>query len=142
MNEYEKQAKDFLKRHDLNMRIRRTNSGKCPPFCRGDHVHGEEFKITIIRDSRKVGVRRKKSISFSFWNSLADLQDGKKPTPYSILACISSDLYCPDTFKEYCEEFGINSYDDYEHWKIWSRFAKRLRKFFTPLEIRDLMEIV
>ena len=133
--DYQKQANDFLKKHGLTLKAIPTDSGKCPPFCDGKHIHGDEHKITIRRG--------RQSISFKFWNSLNDSQNGKAPTAYDVLACISSDSSCPETFEDFCGDYGYDedSRKAEKTFKILSAFARKLCAFFSEEELTDLSEI-
>lgn len=67
----------------------------------------------------------------------------KAPTSYCILACLSSDAHCPDTFSDWCSEYGYDedSLKAKQTWKRCYTFAKRLQAFFTPAELEQLAEI-
>lgn len=66
-----------------------------------------------------------------------------RPTAYDILACISSDVNCPETFKDFCGDYGCeeDSIQALQTFRRCSRFAKRLREFFTKQEQEELSEI-
>ena len=138
MSEYTERAEKFLA--DNGLRLRATFKGdKCPPWCGEDgrgHVHGDRYRVTI---SRKAGGR----VSFDFWNSLHDMQQGNAPTAYDVLACISGDIYAPETFEDYCTEYGFNagSRQAERDFRRLSRLAARLRAFFTDDEQESLSEI-
>src|SRR5688572_19913177 len=59
------------------------------------------------------------------------------PSPYDVLACISSDIHCPETFEDFCAEFGDSkdSIKALQTFRRCSAFAKRLRSFFTKEEM-------
>ena len=105
MSEYETKAQAFLDKFGLKFRA--TMKGDCcPPYCGEDGrgcVHGDRYRVTIWRGK---GGRR---LSFDFWNSLNDCQQGKEPTAYNVLACISSNVNCPDTFGNFCREYGYDA---------------------------------
>lgn len=65
------------------------------------------------------------------------------PSAYDVLACISSDVNCPNTFEDFCSEYGYesDSIKALQTFRRCSRFAARLRSFFTPSEIEELQEI-
>lgn len=65
------------------------------------------------------------------------------PSEYDILACISSDAYCPETFEDFCGEYGYeaDSIKALQTFRRADRFAKRLRAFFTEAELSELSEI-
>jgi hypothetical protein len=59
---------------------------------------------------------------------------------YSILACISSDYYIPDTFEDFCHEFGYDT-DSMKAESIYHDClfqSKQLKKVFTDAEIQCL----
>lgn len=65
------------------------------------------------------------------------------PSAYDVLACISSDVYCPETFAEFCADYGYeaDSIKALQTFRRCSAFAKRLRAFFTAEELSQLSEI-
>lgn len=65
------------------------------------------------------------------------------PTPYDVLSCISGDVHCPDTFEDFCAEFGYDtdSIKALQTFRRCSAFARRLKAFFTAQEIEELSEI-
>jgi hypothetical protein len=65
------------------------------------------------------------------------------PSAYDVLACISGDTYTPDTFADFCGEFGYetDSIKALQTFRRCSTFAKRLRAFFTTAELEQLAEI-
>jgi hypothetical protein len=67
---------------------------------------------------------------------------GRGINAYDVLACISSDAFCPDTFEDFCSEYGYeDSISARRTFLRCSRFAKRLREFFSPDELEQLSEI-
>lgn len=159
--DYQKQAQDFLRKHNLTFKAERR-SDACPPFCNDEkHIHGAEYTITIERGdcSRK--------IVFPFWNSFQD-EKGKQPYPsartiwqeeqnkiatqkhkpkapdaYSVLACLSGDINCAECFEDFCADFGYDtdSRRALDSFLACSSFAAKLRGFFTEQEKTDLLEI-
>ena len=71
---------------------------------------------------------------------------GDRPQPldaYSVLACLSSDVNTPETFADFCGDYGYNE-DSISARQAFERcytFAKKLRTFFTSEEISELQEI-
>ena len=151
--EYDRQASEFLEQHGMTMTA--TFAGwACPEFCDDDqHTHGARFEITLRR--RDVGLPIPK-LTFDFWGSHHDsheqrhdrghakgtrLRDGgKRPTPYDVLACISGDIHTPDTFEDFCGEYGYeeDSRKAEATWKRCAEFAAKLRTFF-PVECHDAL---
>ena len=153
MSKYDDKAQAFLDEHDLRLRTMQRGD-RCPgswihipmigrngvfPFlswCDGTCSHGDRYRVTI---SRKGGGR----LGFDFWNSVKDVQNGKEPTAYDVLACISGDVFCPETFKDFCGEYGYDkdSRKALTTFPLVDRFARRLRKFFNEAERNELGEI-
>jgi hypothetical protein len=134
---YDAQAKDFLDRNRLYLTVK-FKSNDCPPWEEDHCIHGDEYTVTLRRHTG-----RPESISFSFWNSQHDMQEGKSPTAYNVLACISSDIYTPETFEEFCAEYGYDadSRKAEKTFKRADRLARRLRAFFHEDEREQLSEI-
>jgi len=134
---YQDQALNFLRRFRLTFKSERV-SADCPPFCDGKHIHGDKYKITIGRKGRK------EKLTFPFWNSLNDKQNERKRIPeYDALACISSDSYCPETFEEFCNEYGYDSDSRkaFELFELCKQFMSQLNSFFTDEELDALQDI-
>lgn len=146
--DYEKQAEDFLNNYGLTLQAA-FKGDKCPPWDDEKHIHGDRYRVTIKRkvwthtrlDSH--GEVRPNSVSFDFWNSYRDSGEGKTPTVYDVLSCISGDVYCADTFEDFCSEFGydIDSRKAEQTYRRCKILASKLSRFFTDIEIRDLQEI-
>lgn len=135
LNPYEAQAEAFLTKHAVTFRATRSNVNTCPPYCDRQHIHGDRYTITLRKEQRR--------LTFAFWNSLHAQQTGEPLTAYDVLACLSSDAFCPDTFEDFCAEYGY----DVDSRKAWStflrcaQFAQRLHAFFTEEELQDLATI-
>lgn len=136
--DYDTQAQDFLNKWGLEITVHKTDSGKCPPFCDGEHIHGDEHRITLKR------AMTGKRLVFPFWNSLNDSQAGKEPSAYGVLSCIGSDLSCPDTFEDFCAEYGYDadSRKALAQFRRCDAFGRKLRAFFDSEEMQaDLQTI-
>ena len=128
--EYEAQAERFLKRFNLSIKTA-FKGDKCPPWDDERHIHGDRYRVTIKRANRK-------SISFDFWNSWQDAHEGKAPTSYGILACISSEASSPTDPDEVAGEFG--EMKPSQAIRI-AKFAQKLQAFFSEEELEGLGEI-
>lgn len=152
MSEYEAQATKFLTDHGLEIKTA-FKGDRCPLWDDDKHIHGDRYRVTIKRgkclhDSKSMlpvecTCDRPRSVTFDFWNSHADRQAGKSPTAYDVLACVSSDLYYPETFEEFCSEYGYeqDSRKAEQTFKAADKFGRKLRAFFTEKEAEDLSEI-
>jgi hypothetical protein len=111
-----------------------NRTGRVPDL--GARRHGHHYRATLSKPAKR--------LTFDFWSSIKDAEDGiKTVTPYSVLACISGDAYTPETFADFCAEYGYES-DSIKALQTFRRcnaFAKRLRAFFTPAELEQLQEI-
>jgi hypothetical protein len=136
-SKYDEQAEQFLSNFGLTVKMVQKGD-RCPPWedSRGC-VHGDRYRVSIKRSSGG------KALSFDFWNSLNDVQTGTGLSAYSVLASISSDAYCPDTFEDFCSEYGYDqdSRKAFSTFKKVSQFADKIKAFFTKEEIEALSEI-
>ena len=141
-NEYTQSAESFLEAHAIKFRATLSNS-KVAPWSGSDKVGDDRnhYRVTLSKGGR--GALFSKRLTFDFWGSINDWREGKAPTSYDVLACISSDVNIPESFKDYCAEFGesIDSIKALQTYRRCSAFARRLRAFFTEAEILALAEI-
>lgn len=117
-------------------------TGKVPDL--EAHKHGHHYRVTLSGDVRKYVKPAKRKLVFDFWGSIKDAEKGIQTVkPYDVLACISSDVHTPETFKDWCSEFGDSpdSIKALQTFRRCSAFAKRLRAFFTEAELEQLSEI-
>ena len=60
------------------------------------------------RDTYRIRIERGgKSIEFDYGASIKDTRENKKPTSYSILACIEK--YDPGGFEDFCDSYGYDT---------------------------------
>jgi hypothetical protein len=141
-NEYTRQAEKFLTDNGIKFRATLSDS-KTPAWKTAGEKHGHHYRVTLSRSKRPQGSRPDRLV-FDFWGSIADAEKGEtKVSAYDVLACISGDVHCPETFADFCAEYGDNedSIKALQLFRRCSAFAKRLRAFFTPKEIESLSEI-
>lgn len=114
MSNYEKIAQKFLEDCNAKMTVEFLRNA---PYFNDDKESRDIYEITLERDG--------KSYKFTFGQSLADsglkpkkgssyLKERKKPTAYSVLACLTK--YEPESdVWEFAREFGyeINSRKDF-----------------------------
>ncbi len=133
INEYAKQAQDFLQSTGVNLRIRLSNT-KTAPWDKRDEDRNH-YLVTLSRKGQRM--------TFDFFGSINDAASGREPNSYDVLSCISSDYYTPDSFAEFCGEYGYDqdSITALKMFKRCDRFAKRLQAFFTEQEAQQLSEI-
>ena len=127
-NEYERQAADFLERFGFTVRIK--PGAKDEPAW---DVHGIGYNVTV---RRKSDGRR---LSFDFWDSKANMDEGREPTAYDILACLSADMGSPTDPDEVAKEYGPDIAPS-QAYKI-AAWARRLEVFFEEAEAQALVLI-
>ena len=135
MSEYDKQAADFLAKYGIKFRATLSDT-KTAEWDDGKTGQRHHYRITLSKPGA--------GVSFDFFGSVADYKAGRKEaTPYDVLACLSSDANTPETFEEFCSEYGYNadSRKDYATFRRCDRLARRLRAFFTAEELAGLNEI-
>jgi hypothetical protein len=140
ISEYDQQAANFLNKFKIDLTVKHAGHA-CPPWAgkeKCDHVHGDRYEITLERWQKP-----SEPLRFDFWGSLNDKQKRKLPSAYSVLACIGSDAHTPDTFEDFCSEYGYeeDSRSAFKSWQTALEFTRKLRAFFTPEEIEALVEI-
>lgn len=114
---------------DLLMAIEYKQTGV---YFDDDKEQRDIYNITLERKGEK--------ISFTFGQSLADTEIHKKPRAYDILVCVSSDYFCPNSFKDFCSEYGYNE-DSIKTQALFSRCKEQrnqLRLIFTEDEAQAL----
>jgi hypothetical protein len=133
-NEYDTQAEQFLTSNEIKFRATLSDT-KTPAW--GDNgKHGHHYRVTLSKPAAR--------LTFDFWGSIADAEKGiQTVSAYSVLACISGDAYTPETFADFCAEYGYesDSIKALQTFRRCSAFAKRLRAFFTEAELEQLQEI-
>ena len=140
MNDYDQQAADFLTKHGITFSAKLSNTKK--PSWKSSPVN--HFIVTFKRG--------KKKMSFDFFDSVNNYLKGiTELDAYSALTCCSSELYCPDTYEEFCSEYGYSAYDvdtgkkdknSAATFRALKKMSDKLQKFFDSKEMRDdLLEI-
>jgi hypothetical protein len=128
----EYQAKEFLRRNGLKLRISLSNSKPCP--FNPDHA-GNHYRVTLSGEGRR--------ITFDFWGSAKDADEHKKPSTHTIMNTVADESHSPEDFHDFCLAYGYDedSRTDLQVFRRCDRFAKRLREFLTDEEIEQLAEI-
>ncbi len=103
INEYERQATEFLTLANATIQIHRNGVV--------DHFPNENDRRTRGNRYRyRVTLRRAdKSYIFNFYDSIANYQRNERPTPYDVLACLYTDDYCLGSVKDFADEYGYNT---------------------------------
>jgi len=160
MNEYQKQALDFLSECKAFMEIRFSHIGKAEHWKDNQLREVYNFTITTPHGSytstfydcvhnyqRKLEIDKKLSNTMKYGLigkeiiALKKERETLKPREYDILACL--DGYSPDTFENWCSNFGYDT-DSITAAKIYIECQKQydgLRKIFTSEQLEKLCEI-
>lgn len=151
-----KQAQDFLDKHEIRFRATLSDS-KLPPWSDSEHSlcgakaekSRHHYRCTLSGkaaawDSPELPKLFSRRLTFDFWGSIADAEAGNVTvSAYDVLACISGDVHTPETFEDFCGDYGYDqdSIKALQQFRRCSAFAKRLREFFTAEELEALSEI-
>lgn len=105
MNEYERQAKDFLKKTGAKITISYKDYA---PYFEGEKEYRNIYRIRIDRNG--------KSWSFNFGDSIASTNNGDRPTAYDVLACITKYEPLEADVWDFAKEYGyfIDSKEEYK----------------------------
>ena len=132
MNEYVKQAKDFLKSCNATMKI--TQIGYEANKNWNENVCRNTYRATIKTPLGTMWVK--------FWDSVYNTETGIEPTEYDILACLEK--YDVGTFEDFVDEFGYES-DNLRCakriYKAVTREYNNICRCFTPEQIEAMREI-
>jgi len=130
--DYKKQGEDFLKKTKTTLEFVRCTPQKSPLWAKEGEEHGTEYTITLKNE--------KGEYSFGYWGSIADKEEKRKPTAYSILACL--DVFDGD-FSEFCSCFGYDedSRTAEKTFHAVQEQSNNLRRIFTHKELGKLQEI-
>lgn len=130
MNEYDQQATDFLSKHGITFSFKLANTKT--PDRKDDSRSVNHFIVTFKRGKNKC--------SFDFFDSIHNYKKGIiELLPYDALTCCSSEINCPDTFEDFCSEYGYDedSRAAEKTFRALKKLSDKLKKFFDTEEIRD-----
>lgn len=140
MTEYEKSAKDFLKKCGVSSRIRLIGSVKGFPFDEKDRYWHNKYRVTLTRGSAG------KTYSFLFYDSARNYSTGERPTRYDVLACLEKYEVENDVW-DFAREFGYDIHDKESYNRVCKiqkacmKQYEKLRWLFTEKEMAELQEI-
>lgn len=135
--DYDAQAAAFVKA--ANLEIRKVHKGdRAPNWVGPGEDHGDRYRVTILRRDDRTS-----RFSFDFWDSIAAREAGKPLTDYGVLSCISLEAFAPETFEDFCSDFGYDSDSRkaMRTFKALRKMADKMQAFFTPEELEQLAEI-
>lgn len=170
VSQYDQQAEKFLSDNVIKFRATLSDTKTAPGKAAGEKC-GHHYRVTLSGKIHNKSGRVPYSLqmlprrlTFDFWGGIADAEKMAEfkrttppamypagrpdlmpghPTAYDVLACISSDVNCPETFADFCSECGDSedSIKAPQAFRRCSAFAKRLQAFFTTAELEQLSEI-
>lgn len=135
MNEYTKQANDFLREANAKMTISYIDTTINEAW--GDKEYRNVYKAIIKTPKGQMTVK--------FWDSIHNTNYGKEPTKYDILACLQK--YDVGSIDDFVAEFGyeVNSWDDVRRiekiYKGCKKEYSNICRIFTDEQIEKLCEI-
>ena len=138
MNEYEKQARDFLKNSGAKMTISAAGIVQGFPFDTKDNRWHNKYIVKIRRGGM--------SYQFPFYDSAYNTQRGERPTAYDVLACIEKCAPYGDVW-DFAAEFGyeIDSREEFQRvsriYKACETQARKIDRLFGDV-MDELCEIV
>ena len=168
MNEYTKQANEFLKKANATIKIdfvglavnkewkeknkrnlyeiTLTTPGGSMVFDFWDSIHNTEIKqMSLETYVAKRYKRRFDSLSYSekvqAQRELKEKKAAAQPNAYDVLACMTK--YDPGTFENFCSEFGYDE-DSRTAERIYFAVQKeysQLARIFTPEQLDEMQEI-
>lgn len=134
MENYKKQALDFLEQTKTKLEIKKANYQTPPLWVTEDEDYGIKYDCQL-KNARGVYV-------FEFWDSIKNKYEHKpKPNAYSVLSAISSQE--PDRdYYNFCKYFGYppNKMAEQIHKAVLDQW-ENLNRIFTPEELEKLSEI-
>jgi hypothetical protein len=77
--------------------------------------------------------------TFDFWASLNDGETGRTATAYDVLACL--EWHTPDSFEEFCSEFGSDTDSRKAHrtWRSCLAMTAALHRVFPSESARECL---
>ena len=135
MNEYVKQAKDFLESCNATMKITQIGCEQNKNW--NDNGWHNTYRATIKTPMGSMWVK--------FWDSVYNTERGIEPNEYDILTCLEK--YDVGTIDDFVQEFGyeVNEWSDVKRiqniYNAVKHQYKSLCRCFTPEQIEAMQEI-
>ncbi len=133
MNDYQKQAQDFLDQTRTVVMVAYDRKGRYFP---DDTESRDIYNITLARGERSYTFRFGQSIAHTKGNG-----DTQEPTAYDVLACLTK--YDPGDFENFCAELGYDEDSrtaEAVHRAVKAEFAE-LCRLYSDAELELMAEI-
>lgn len=127
MNEYINQTQQVMK--EFGIRIAKRNMGLHINKAWDESQYRNKYMITVTRGDN--------DIRFVFWDSINNTQKGDRPTDYDVLVTVKNESHCPETFEDFCSEFGYDS-DSIKAKKIFQKLRKMSEKILSMFTAEEL----
>ena len=126
-------TENFLKQHGIALATQRVVKKVSDRADKGETRPCWFYNVTLRRDTGE-------TVEFEFRGSILDAINDQDPSEYEIMACVASDIHCPDTFEDFCSEYGYDedSRKAFEDFTGGAAFAKKLNAFFTEAEKEEM----
>jgi len=132
MNKYNEEAKKFLSDFNLILSIREAVPQTKPLWIDTDKknaIHGKDYSCSLSSGDGR-------AYCFHFWDSIANLETGKGPTAYDVLACL--DTYAEgESFEYFCNSYGYDT-DSIKAEKTYEAVMKQVRGLKNTLSSRAI----
>jgi len=129
MNDYEKQALDFLTDTGTTLDILWS---ECRPYFLGDKEERNVYEFTLRNKNGEY--------SGTFGDSIVNTKANNRPTYYDVLSCLST---FDGSFLDFCSDFGYDE-DSFKARKIYNEVMRQsdaLKRLFSAEEIAMLEDI-
>lgn len=158
INEYEKQAEDFLKETNTTFRAVWIEHGL---YFDDDIQTRDIYRIILTREGKKAldlrfgqSIAKSGTLKAHYVLTQQAIRDGRilltnkdylqkrtAPTAYDVLACVTK--YDPGSFENFCQEYGYNT-DSRQAERMYFdvvREYREVKRIWTEEEIEKLREI-
>jgi hypothetical protein len=134
-SEYNKQALKFLFDTNTGLHVIFSRCGIYGSF--NDNEPRNIYECMLFNETGRY--------NFTFGDSISNTENNKTPDAYSVLACLGN--FYPDSFDDFCSEFGYTFSSEKEYLKIKSIHMKckeeeeAIINMFSEEELEQLQEI-
>lgn len=134
MEDYIKQAKDFLEDTGTTLTMHRYSEHTAPQA--NWSPSGYCYRVKLEREG-------KRPYSFNFWDSYQNMIQHKRPTEYDILASLDTYVDTDMTIDDFASEFGYEGKisKTIEIYNNCLEQTRKLKELFTTEQLEQLGEI-
>ena len=142
---YQAQARAFLERFGVTFAIEAVPFPAAPAWNEPGKPYGVHYSVRLAGNVWEpvegITAKDRAPLVFDFWGSINDRNLQLKPGPYDVLAGLSGDIFCPESFREFCDEYGYDtdSRSALATWERCSELAAKLRAFFPTRDEQEAL---